>query len=808
MIPVTDPPVDGSAATADGGGFRVEELAPPERRGRIAVYEESHLARLREIRSLAERGFTLAQIKELSTADARGLLADLAVQDAPDPDLDRAELARRAEVPEFIIDVVVGAGLLTPAGDGDAQRFPPDAVDMLTAARVLVSEGVTLEELTALAMRHATHVEDVIDDAIELFKRHSDERGGDRDDLIALVHRLVPVASDLVGRHFERTLRNRALARIGDDPAIGGGIVVVARRMVERLDPLAVFAAATDHHRALWIRPEERLAIVGLGAVEVIAPSGDGRFSATSAARAALAARVRRVGPGDAPAPVLVGGFSFTCGGDDREPDWDGFPDARWILPEITVIDRIDATWMLAAAEVAPGEDERSAIAALDSRLDEVEAQPPLPFAAGPEIRAGEVVADDRDYADLVADAIRAIGAGEFGKVVLARTCRHGRINPVEVLHRLRFRYPTCAVFSIAVGDRQFLGASPEELVALDGREVRTAALAGTTGVGWDETTDRGLAAEMLASPKIRAEHRFVVDDMVTRLAALGLVGEVPREPEVLRLARLQHLRTPITARVERRAGGVSDMDVMRVASVLHPTPAVAGTPTEAAVDWLTARESFDRGWYASPIGWCDLDGNGELRVALRSALVDPDGVRRDRRRCGLRRGGGVRGRPGRPRGARGGDQPRVPLDPARGDAACAALAAHLDPARRALGGLLRARPGPADRPPVGAGVHVGDGCGELPARGGGGPSRGRADDRVHRRPTARAARVGCGPDHRPGGDLRSHHPLGRRPAGRRRVDAGPGPHRRPPGRGGRNRGRRRAGPSQLAAARAARTGG
>ena len=60
----------------------------------------------------------------------------------------------------------------------------------------------------------------------------------------------------------------------------------------------------------------------------------------------------------------------------------------------------------------------------------------------------------------------------------------------------------------------------------------------------------------------------------------------------------------------------------LRVASVLHPTPAVAGTPTETAVDWILAREGFDRGWYAAPVGWCDLDGNGELCVALRSALV------------------------------------------------------------------------------------------------------------------------------------------------------------------------------------------
>ena len=89
-----------------------------------------------------------------------------------------------------------------------------------------------------------------------------------------------------------------------------------------------------------------------------------------------------------------------------------------------------------------------------------------------------------------------------------------------------------------------------------------------------------------------------------------------------MRLARIQHLRTPITAQVQRRGGGVSDMDVMRVASVLHPTPAVAGTPTEEAVDWILEREGFDRGWYAAPLGWCDLDGNGELCVALRSGLV------------------------------------------------------------------------------------------------------------------------------------------------------------------------------------------
>ena len=87
------------------------------------------------------------------------------------------------------------------------------------------------------------------------------------------------------------------------------------------------------------------------------------------------------------------------------------------------------------------------------------------------------------------------------------------------------------------------------------------------------------------------------------------------------------HVIEAMQSIVERRRGGVSDMDVLRVASVLHPTPAVAGTPTQDALDWLHDNEELDRGWYAAPVGWCDLDGNGELRVALRSALVDSDRV-------------------------------------------------------------------------------------------------------------------------------------------------------------------------------------
>jgi len=601
-------------------------LPPPRREGRVAWYGEHHLERLGEIRDLAQRGFTLSQIRELADAEGDRLLADLAEADAVDPQLDRAELARRADVPELIVDIAVGAGLLSSSGAPGNERFAPDSVEMLAAARALVDEGVPLGDLTALAMRHVANTESVIDDAIEIFKRHSDESGANRDDLVATMHRLVPVVAGLVGRHFERTLRSRALARLDQDTDIST-VVTVTRRLDDPVDPLAVYANATDHHRSLWMRPDDGFSIVALGAAEMIQTEGDGRFTAASAARVALTARVSRHGPSDSPVPVLVGGLSFEAGHDHRPPDWAGFPDSRWILPELTWISRHDGTWLVAAARVADGDDENSVVDRLNASISSAAESTTVPLDDHPPTAAGEAAAADLDYRDLVAEAVTRIDDGGLDKVVLARVHHDDEIEPIVVLERLRNRYPTCAVFAFAVGDRTFLGASPEKLVSLQGSDVETVALAGTVGRGRDEAEDQALAAEMLGWSKTRSEHGFVVDDITQRLATLGLVGATPDEPEVMRLARVQHLRTPITAKVDRGAQGAGDLDVLRIASVLHPTPAVGGTPTENALEWIRGHEPFNRGWYAAPIGWCDLEGNGELRVALRSALATPDGV-------------------------------------------------------------------------------------------------------------------------------------------------------------------------------------
>ena len=556
-------------------------------------------------------------------------------------------------MPAFVVDLVIDAGLLAPSGNGsEPESFSPDDVDMLIAARTLVDEGVAVEELAALAMRHATNVEDLIDDAIDLLKRQGDLNGGDRAALAASVQRLVPVATKLVVGHFERTLWARAMARVDDRPnASAGAIVVKARRLEKRFDPLAAWAALADYRqRSVWLRPDGEMGIAALGEVESITPVGADRFSAASAARAVLAARIRRRGPQDAPAPVLVGGFAFNA--DVRAdrgaeapsaisqagvnaPRWQGFGDCRLVLPQLTVIDRAEASWVLAATRVGDDGDDTAAEAELDRRLNNVVAHldrmrpaavNSAPCSKDPSTDSFALhdCDSDDDYKLLVKSAVEAISGGEFQKVVLARhVTLNGLLDTATVLDRLRRRNPSCAVFAFTSEDSTFLGGTPETLVTLQGSRLHTVALAGTTPRGADAESDEQLGEALLNSAKNLAEHRFVVDGITEALAGLGLVDPAPSEPGLMRLNSLQHLHTPITAQVQRRRSGASDMDVLRVAGALHPTAAVGGTPTRAALEFIVNREGFDRGWYAAPVGWCDLDGNGELCVALRSALCE-----------------------------------------------------------------------------------------------------------------------------------------------------------------------------------------
>jgi len=90
----------------------------------------------------------------------------------------------------------------------------------------------------------------------------------------------------------------------------------------------------------------------------------------------------------------------------------------------------------------------------------------------------------------------------------------------------------------------------------------------------------------------------------------------IPEEPELMRMANIQHLRTPITGRLRCHP------NVLSVVAALHPSPAVGGWPRAEALQAIERLEGIDRGWYAGPIGRIGLNGDGEFAVGLRSALI------------------------------------------------------------------------------------------------------------------------------------------------------------------------------------------
>ena len=227
------------------------------------------------------------------------------------------------------------------------------------------------------------------------------------------------------------------------------------------------------------------------------------------------------------------------------------------------------------------------------------------------------------EWEQAVDEAVRRIKhSPTLGKVVLARDLYATANRPIDVrvlLDRLSSRYPGCYTFACA----GLVGATPELLISRDGWRVSSLVLAGTTPRGATPAEDSELAAALLGSAKENEEHRYAAASLENALAPLCQAMYVAPQPALIRLPNLQHLGT----RVRGTLTSV-DRSALGLAAAVHPTAAVGGTPTDAAVELIRELESMDRQRYAGPVGWVDADGNGEWGIALRCAQLDGDRAR------------------------------------------------------------------------------------------------------------------------------------------------------------------------------------
>ncbi len=229
---------------------------------------------------------------------------------------------------------------------------------------------------------------------------------------------------------------------------------------------------------------------------------------------------------------------------------------------------------------------------------------------------------DPAEWCSAVEEVRRTLVDSGHRKAVLARAVQVEADRPLSrhrILRALRSAYPSCMLFAVD----GFVGASPELLVSRRGDVVRSRPMAGTAPRAGDPTEDLRLATSLLASAKDREEHQITIDMVHDTLLRWCSYLDWEPEPSIAAVANVQHLSTLMEGRLSAPPPSVVEM-----VAALHPTPAVGGSPTTAALELIDRVEKLDRARYAGPVGWVDAEGNGDWAVGIRSAELE-DGTAR-----------------------------------------------------------------------------------------------------------------------------------------------------------------------------------
>jgi isochorismate synthase len=354
-------------------------------------------------------------------------------------------------------------------------------------------------------------------------------------------------------------------------------------------------------------RPEQGFFQLGLGRAKSAKAIGKSRFAALSQNFAQWRQGWRRHDPeelGLSPRAFL--GFSFDenqqhalCG-----EDW---PNAELAWPELLLLRANGKT---------------AAIFSAHEPIDEADVERWLELLAQQKLASIEPKAkrlalltatpSDAEWLERAAQAIAEIQAQKLEKIVLTRRislASEDELRLDEGLAVLAEQYANCTLFAVRKAERALLGASPERLVGLKNGQVRSEALAGTSG-------RNRLGPALVDDAKECHEHELVVRAILESLGPCCLDLSCPNRPELLELRNVSHLRTPVSGRLRP---GFSLFDLVER---LHPTPAVGGFPRDKALARLAEWGETRIGWYSGGFGSIELNGEGEIAVVLRCAAI------------------------------------------------------------------------------------------------------------------------------------------------------------------------------------------
>ncbi|QIK63593.1 isochorismate synthase [Leucobacter viscericola] len=353
----------------------------------------------------------------------------------------------------------------------------------------------------------------------------------------------------------------------------------------------------------LWIRGDR--GCVGIGEALRLTFTGPNRFAEAANTWRAIAKNAQIDDPVQMPGTGLValGTFAFA---DHSEAE------SVLIVPRFLVAQHREAAWITEINEIT--NSTQAAEAASQEAPAIPTPKPQNPWHATTFEAATDTV---NQYLEGVRKATETIDRGEAEKIVLARQITGTLADDADLrtpLKRLADRYLDCWTFAVD----GLIGASPETLIRTTDGAVSARVLAGTRG-RHPESDKRDAQArdELLTSAKEQHEHAFAVQSVVTALSPHVNELRTSEAPFPLQLPNVWHLATDLGATLKEQSSSLELVDA------IHPSAAIAGTPTATAVAAINTLEPFDRGRYSGAVGWIDADGDGEWVIALRCAQVE-----------------------------------------------------------------------------------------------------------------------------------------------------------------------------------------
>jgi anthranilate synthase component 1 len=237
---------------------------------------------------------------------------------------------------------------------------------------------------------------------------------------------------------------------------------------------------------------------------------------------------------------------------------------------------------------------------------------PTVPAAPEPEFSEAQFIA-------AVERAKRYIFDGDIMQVVLSqRMSAPFSASPLSLYRALRALNPSPYMFYFDMGDFHVVGASPEILVRLESGTVTVRPIAGTRPRGAGREQDLALEQELLADPKERAEHVMLMDlgrNDVGRVAEIGSV-KVTENMNIERYSHVMHIVSNVEGRL------LPGLDAMAVLKATFPAGTVSGAPKVRAMEIIDELEPTKRGIYAGAVGYLGFNGDMDLAIAIRTAVV------------------------------------------------------------------------------------------------------------------------------------------------------------------------------------------